>query len=280
MCAGFRVASAHTMEMSGSGRGAPPGDERQHGLGGSFGSVADVYERSRPGYPPEAVRWLLAECTDPDIPIEPRTIVDLAAGTGALTRPLLAERHWVLSIDPSRQMLGKLTRRHRWATAVRGSAEAIPLATSSADAIVVGQAFHWFDTDRALAEAARVLRPGGTMGLIWNRRDESVPWVRHLSALLDSPHEWDERWSADLMETLEFDRRFSSAEHTRYRLWQRLDREGLVQLVSSRSYIASLAADERQALLDRVRTLYDMTANQPEGLTLPYTTLCYRVRRD
>lgn len=280
MCPSIRVASAHTMEMSGSGRSAPPGDERQHGLGGSFGSVADVYERSRPGYPPEAVRWLLGETTDLDADVEPRTIVDLAAGTGALTKPLLAERHWVVSIDPSRQMLGKLTRRLRSALVVRGSAEAIPLVDGCADSIVVGQAFHWFDVDRALAEAARVLRPGGTLGLIWNRRDESVPWVRHLSKLLDSPHEWDERWSADLMETLEFDRRFSAAEHTRYRLWQRLNREGLVQLVSSRSYIASMAAEDRQRLLDQVRTLYDMTANQPEGLTLPYTTLCYRVRRD
>lgn len=266
------------MTMSGSGFGAPPGDERATD-GSVFGAVADSYERVRPGYPPEAVRWLLAESTDLDEPVTPRTVVDLAAGTGLLTRPLLSDRHWVVSIDPSRQMISRLTRRIRTAHAVRGVAESIPLADQCADAIVVGQAFHWFDTSRALAEAARVLRPGGTLGLVWNRRDESVPWVRHLSRLLDSPHEWDERWSADLLDTLDFDRRYTDAQHTRYRMWQRLNRDDLVQLVSTRSYVASMSAEDRQRLLDQVGLLYDMTANQPDGLILPYTTLCYRVRR-
>jgi SAM-dependent methyltransferase len=255
--------------------------------GRSFGSVADVYERSRPGYPLDAVRWMLGAdvlsnvaAGENAVPAtEPGTVVELAAGTGKLTRYLVGDGHWVVAVEPAWPMLARLARQVRPAFGVQGLAEAIPLVAGCADAVVVGQAFHWFDAEQALAEIGRVLRQGGVLGLVWNRRDESVPWVRHLSTLLARDDSYDEQWTNELVDTIELSRRFGEVEAERFRLWQRLDREGLLQLVASRSYVATLSHEDRQSLLDRVGWLYDATATQPDGLILPYRTICYRVRR-
>ena len=296
----------------------------------SFGSVADVYERSRPGYPPDAVRWLLADhlvagrrddlpgtaydsyaapeaeadlLDDPDgyadawqaagfardgtplggpatadDPPEPATVVELAAGTGKLTSALVADGHRVIAVEPADTMLARLVRQVPRATPVRAVAEKIPLADSCADAVVVAQAFHWFDTDVTLAEIARVLRPGGTLGLVWNYRDESVPWVRQLSSLLAAAERIEARQAEELIEKLEWSRLFAPPEYSGFRLWQKLDREGLLHLVASRSYVATLPQPERQDVLHQVGELYDMTARQPDGLVMPYISTCFRTR--
>ena len=119
----------------------------------SFGGVADAYERARPGYPDDAVRWLAGE--------EPCDVVDLGAGTGKLTRSLVALGHRVTAVEPLEEMLEQLRHAVPAATALRGSAEAIPLPDGSADVVTCAQAFHWFDHEVALPEMARVLRPGG-----------------------------------------------------------------------------------------------------------------------
>src|SRR6188508_2628014 len=119
----------------------------------SFGGVADVYERSRPGYPDDAVRWLAGG--------EPCDVVDLGAGTGKLTRSLVALGHRVTAVEPLEEMLERLRVAVPGAIAVRGSAEEIPLTAGSADAVTCAQAFHWFDPAVALHEMARVLQPGG-----------------------------------------------------------------------------------------------------------------------
>ncbi|MGW5364860.1 class I SAM-dependent methyltransferase [Actinopolymorpha pittospori] len=285
----------------------------------SFGATADVYERSRPEYPIEAARWLLADhlpSGPDDVPLDgydsyavaavhdstpadptpadtaefgtgpadttwtlrPATVVELAAGTGKLTRTLVDDGHVVVAVEPAGPMLDRLVRAVPRAIPVRAVAERIPLADSCADAVVVAQAFHWFDTDVALAEIARVLRPGGTLGLIWNYRDESVPWVRQLSGLLASAERIQSRQAEELIEKLQWSRLFEPSEYAGFRLWQKLDREGLVQLVASRSYVATLSPAERNEVLFHVGQLFDMTARQPDGLVMPYTTTCYRAR--
>src|SRR6266516_2596897 len=139
----------------------------------SFGAAADLYDRIRPSYPPEAVRWLLGD--------EPRRVVDLGAGTGIFSRVLASLGHEVLAIEPDEGMRAKLASTSPGVTALPGSAESIPLADESVDAVVAAQAYHWFDHDAAHAEIARVLRPGGVFGPVWNVRDESVDWVAELT---------------------------------------------------------------------------------------------------
>jgi ubiquinone/menaquinone biosynthesis C-methylase UbiE len=139
----------------------------------SFGSVAEVYERARPIYPDDAVRWLAGT--------GPHDVVDLGAGTGKLTRSLVALGHRVTAVEPSVEMLEQLRSAVPDAVAVEGSAESIPLAEASADVVTAAQAFHWFDQLVALREIARVLRPGGRIALVWNARDDRVEWVAELT---------------------------------------------------------------------------------------------------
>lgn len=234
--------------------------------GRSFGSVADVYERSRPGYPEAAVRWLVGSDG-------PARVVDLGAGTGRLTEQLVGLGHFVIAVEPSAQMIDKLTRRiRRGVAAVQANAEAIPLRTARADALVVGQAFHWFDTGPALHEIARVVKTGGMFGLVWNIRDESVPWVRRLSNILSAGADRSE----GMVEAVDDSRLFRDIEVAEFRLWQQLDKDSLLALASSRSYVATLSPGDRQEILAKVGRLYDVTARQPDGLVMPYKTMCYR----
>ena len=144
-------------------------EQRWRERAGSFGAAAEVYDRSRPSYPVEAVRWAL--------PQDARRVLDLGAGTGKLTAVLLDLGLDVVAVEPSAEMRARIPAR---AEVLDGSAERIPLPDGSVDAVLAAQAFHWFDLDVALPEIARVLRPGGTLGVLWNERDESVEWVRRV----------------------------------------------------------------------------------------------------
>ncbi len=148
------------------------GSRRQRAA--SFGSVAAGYAAHRPDYPADAVAFLVGT--------SPRRVLDLGAGTGLLTDALLAAGHEVLAVDPSVEMLAQLRARHPDVPAHVGGAEEIPLPDRSVDAVVAGQAAHWFDPVPASAELRRVLRPGGVIGFVWNTRDETVPWVAALGA--------------------------------------------------------------------------------------------------
>ena len=129
-----------------------------------FARSVEAYERARPEYPPEAIAWLARE-----LDLRPgRTVVDLAAGSGKLTRPLAALGCEVIAVEPVAEMRAAIG--PTATQALDGTAEAIPLPDDSADAVTVGQAFHWFDGPKALAEIERVLRPGGALALAWNRR--------------------------------------------------------------------------------------------------------------
>nr|WP_274638216.1 class I SAM-dependent methyltransferase [Microbacterium bovistercoris] len=137
-------------------------------LAASFQSTGEDYDRYRPGFPEAAVDVLLAE------PVA--AVLDLGAGTGKLTAALLPRASRVIAVDPSEQMLAVLRRKLPQVEALLGTAEAIPLPDQSVDAVVVAQAFHWFDRDAACAEIARVLVPTGTLGLVWNGPDPTCPW--------------------------------------------------------------------------------------------------------
>ena len=137
----------------------------------SFGAVAAAYAEHRPGYPAAAVDWALAPAPGADV-------LDLGAGTGKLTDALVGRPGVrVTAVDPDPEMLAQLRRRLPHVDAREGAAEAIPLPDASVDAVLVGQAVHWFDLDLALPEIARVLRPGGVFAGLWNGDDVTVDWV-------------------------------------------------------------------------------------------------------
>jgi ubiquinone/menaquinone biosynthesis C-methylase UbiE len=227
----------------------------------SFGPAAQTYERGRPPYPEEALDWLL--------PAGAKRVLDLGAGTGKLTRQIAARSLDVTAVDPSGGMLTELTRVLPGIPAHQGTAEHIPLGDHSVDAVVCAQAWHWVDPQRAIPETARVLTPGGTLGLIWNLRDERTGWVRALGEIIHSP-EMDR--AADLTAP------FGPVERRWFDWTHRLGLQNLLDLVASRSYVILLPDDERTALLNRVR---DLTETHPDlaGRTefdLPYRTECAR----
>jgi len=227
----------------------------------SFGPAAAVYERGRPPYPEEALNWLL--------PAGRPRVLDLGAGTGKLTRQIAARGLTVTAVDPSEGMLGELRRVLPDVPAHQGTAEAIPLPDGSVDAVVCAQAWHWADPVRAVPETARVLSPGGALGLIWNLRDETTDWVRRLGEILDSP---EEDRSTDLAPP------YGPVEHRTFRWTHRLNLEQLLDLVASRSYVILLSPGERAALLDEIRHL---AATHPDlagrdTFDLPYVTECAR----
>lgn len=241
-------------------------DPNARGPAAAFAEVAGAYERGRPGYPEEAVRWLAGD--------EPRDVVDLGAGTGKLTRSLVALGHRVTAIEPLTEMLELLPSAAPGAFAILGNAEVIPLPDAHADVVTCAQSFHWFDHPVALPEIARVLRPDGRLAIVWNTRDDREPWVARLSELIgneavaqeDSVSPIDESGLFGPVETAEF-------EHV-----QTLDRELLLELVLSRSYCAKLPPPEREPILDAVGALYDEVA-RPDGVRLPYVTECFRASK-
>ena len=157
--------------------------------------------------------------------------------------------------------------------AVAGRAEAIPLPDASADVVTSAQAFHWFDHAKALPEIARVLRPGGRLALVWNSRDDRDPWMARLSEIIgnETVSEWD------VVPVLEEGGRFGRVDEAQFSLEQVLDRDGLLDLVLSRSY-GQLPPTEREPVLAAVGRLYDETADAA-GVRLPYVTECFRAER-
>jgi SAM-dependent methyltransferase len=156
-----------------------------------------------------------------------------------------------------------------------GAAESIPLAHASVDAVVVGQAFHWFDHARALPEIARVLRPNGVLGLLWNNADTVVPWVRRIFQVIQG----DDVGGSDRFDPvpiLEQSNLFTTPEFVRFRHWHDLNREGLRQLAQSHSRVAVLKDTRRDQVLDQIELIYEHTARPPEALRMPYFTDCFR----
>jgi SAM-dependent methyltransferase len=229
----------------------------------AFRAVADAYARARPGYPDEVVPWMCGE--------QPARVLELGAGTGRLTAALAAHAHQVLATDPLPEMLAHLRRALPEIPAAQAVAERIPLPDHSVDVVVSAQAYHWFDPDKALPEIARVLRPGGAVALVWNERDERIPWVRRLGAALPGPEQ-----NSDPTHDLIGSGLFGYVERATFRLWQRLDRDRLHDLVRSRSHVAVLDEARRAEVLEQVDALYDEYGRGADGMLLPYLTRCFK----
>ena len=243
---------------------APTGNsEHQPDWAHSFGSVADAYERGRPTYPAEAVRWMLGE--------RPLTVLELGAGTGKLTRVLTELGHDVHATDPDAAMLQILEQQLPGVRTARASAEDIPLGDDSVDAVIAAQAFHWFDLDRALPEVARVLRPSGRLCLVWNMRNEKIPWVRRLGSIIGTQEQL-----RDPAQALIFSELFGFVEEREFSHWQTVDRKTIQDLVLSRSNVAVLDAEGRAAKLAEVLAFYDEYGRGMDGMQLPYVAKCYR----
>jgi SAM-dependent methyltransferase len=226
-----------------------------------FALAAGEYERGRPDYPAGAVEHLVRR-----LGLRPgRTVVDLAAGTGKLTRPLLAVGCEVIAVEPVAEMRAALPEGVR---ALDGTAESIPLPAAAADAVTVGQAFHWFDGDAALVEIHRVLRPGGALALVWNRRVDEDPVNQAIQALLEPhrpgvPTHRADAWRAPFDGT----RLFGALEERSFPNEQTLDADGMSDRVGSISFIASLPPAEHVRVLERARAL---AASGP--VTIPHRT--------
>ena len=235
----------------------------------SFDAAADVYERSRPGYPAPVVDWLLAT--------RPRAVLDLGSGTGKLTRSLVGRVERLTAVDPSPRMLAQLRAAVPGVTTAIGTAEAIPLPDASVDAVLVAQAWHWVDQERAVPEVARVLRPGGVLGLVWNTRDESVGWVRRLSAIL-AP---DAAGLRPPSEERTVPTGLGPVVATTHRWSRPFDRAALHDLLLSRSYVITASDERRRELLAEVDLLLaeDEAFAGPPPWPMPYVTSAWRVTR-
>jgi SAM-dependent methyltransferase len=237
-----------------------------------FTAGAVNYVEGRPEYPPEIEEWLTH-----DLGLSAGKIaLDLGAGTGKFSSRLLATGATVIAVEPVQAMLDQLIRQYPGIEVRSGSAEAIPLKDASVDAVVCAQAFHWFATREALHEIGRVLKPGGAFGLIWNLRDESVPWVAALSRIMqpfegDAPRFHSQKWREVFPAE-----GFGPLREKRFANWHTGSPEKvIIERVLSVSFMAALTLEQKEQVTAQMR---EVIATSPElagktQVTFPYETL-------
>jgi SAM-dependent methyltransferase len=247
-------------------------DDLDTARGLSFGPAAALYDQLRPTYPIEAVRWALGEA--------PLRVVDMGAGTGILSRTLVELGHEVIPVEPDEAMRAQLSAASPRLSPLAGTAERIPLPDGAAGAVIAGQAYHWFDPEPAHAEVARVLADGGVFAPLWNRRDETVPWVAALSAITD-----DDTAGRGIREPESkvdsFGPAFGPVERNLFRHSTTHTPDTLFGLVATRSYFLTAPPERRRELERRVR---ELAATHPDlagrhSFELPYVTDVYRAVR-
>jgi SAM-dependent methyltransferase len=238
----------------------------------AFARVAESYERRRPSYPPEIVDWLVER-----LALGPgKTVVDVGAGTGKLTRLLIPSGARVVAVEPLEEMREQLLAAVPGVEALAGTAEALPLAGGSVDAVTAAAAFHWFDVDRTLPELHRVLRPGGGLAILGNGRDFGQPLQAAVQDVIGE-------YLPDLGElqfwepVLERSPLFGPLETTEAAFEQLFDAEGLAERIGTISYVARLPDDERADVLARVREVGEAQPETPFPFRYrTYASVCYR----
>lgn len=235
----------------------------------SFGQAADNYDRARPTYPSNAVDLLLTG--------HPRQVVDVGAGTGKLTGALADGDREVIAVEPDEAMLARLTERMPGVRTLVGTAESIPLPDRWADLVTFGQAWHWVDVPAASAEVGRILRPGGLLGLLWNIRDTSEPWVAELGEVMGSS-------AAERLiegdDGVRLAGPFGPLVEEVVRWSMEFDAESLVALAASRSYVITAEPADRERLLAGVADLAGQVAGADGTITMPYCTHVFHAVRD
>jgi SAM-dependent methyltransferase len=246
----------------------------------AFGAVAEAYAEHRPDYPAAAVRWCVAPL---GLDLTRLRLLDLGAGTGKLTALLVALGATVTAVEPDPAMLAELRRGLPSVAALGGSAEAIPLPDASVDAVLCGQAMHWFDMPRALPEIARVLVPGGTLSGLWNSDDDRVEWVAGLQSAAggaSSPSLSRRRAEAADFDTAQFGQLFRPTERAEFANSQALTAGSLVALLGTHSQVLIMAPAERERLFARVRSYLAARPETAAGtFELPMVTSAIRAVR-
>lgn len=264
---------------------APSTDEEKVLRSGSFGAVADLYERYRPGPPPEVVEWF--------VPTRVARAVDLGAGTGALTRLLAARSDEVVAVEPDARMRAVLGEVVPSARAVDGRGETIPVGDGAADAVVASSSWHWMDPERTLPEVARVLTPGGVLGVVWTGPDPEGPFMTQASDLLTQARQGDES-SAEFADALTgtigqmTDRLEIAAglpfgpidDHT-VRWDIPLDADDLIGLLGTMSWVILMPEDQRERTYATARRLLlDLGVEGGVTVDVTFRAVAYRAFRD
>jgi SAM-dependent methyltransferase len=239
----------------------------QHPDSRSFELVADVYERARPGYPAEAVAWVAEQLEL----AKGRTVLDLGAGTGKLTRDLVETGADVIAIEPGEAMREQLEQSVVGAKVLRGAAEAIPLPDASVDAITIGQAFHWFRHEEAVPELHRVLRPRRGVALLWNSREGEAPIQKEIGELI-APWVRRDRHAPDSWKKLKLRGLFGPVEEREFAFVDELDEDALAERIASISFIAAAPEAARRELDEAVR---EVVRRRGGRVDFPYVTAVY-----
>ncbi|KRA29794.1 MULTISPECIES: class I SAM-dependent methyltransferase [unclassified Nocardioides] len=229
----------------------------------SFGNVAEAYDRGQPGYPREAVAWLTGE--------QPRSVLELGAGTGKLTEHLVALGHDVHATDPDPRMLERLADRIPELRVSQTTAEEIPAADATFDLVVAGNSFEWFHHEKALPEIARVLRRGGSLAIVRNLRDERIPWVKRLGNLIG--HHVAGLGAGEDLDASPY---FGPVDEKSFKQWQVIQRASVQDLVRSLADVAVLERTGQESRIREVLAFYDDFGRGMDGMQLPYVTECFR----
>ncbi|MFC9704067.1 class I SAM-dependent methyltransferase [Streptomyces sp. NPDC056943] len=251
----------------------------------SFGAAAAEYAAHRPDYAQAAVRWALESAPGP-------RVLDLGAGTGKLTATLAALGADVIAVEPDPAMLAELRSGLPAVRALPGSAEAIPLPDASVDAVLAGNAMHWFDMAVAGPEISRVLAPGGILAGLWNVMDDHVEWVAGLARVAGSaaigPRDTPASWRAVTADMhlpkagakARVAARFGSPEQAEFPHGQRRTADSLVATLATRAGMLVMPEQEREAALGRIGAFLSSRPETADGeFTLPMLTAVLRVRR-